>query len=213
MTTTAVKVDRSAGPRVPAPPPPSSAPAVAQLSPLTRSATGRGGTHPEGPAGRRPTPRRDAGGRTPGRRSVGDLAEAFARVYLEVECGRRPSTQALPLLDRRLAAQLEQVWVRPGPPGRVLALTGTRTCADAYEAVAVVRRGARVGALAIRLERRRGRWRVTVATRPEDGPLPEPAYPIPDEEAEALTDLLDEEGQACGGRVPDDRLAPNLLRG
>jgi hypothetical protein len=150
----------------------------------TIAPAGRAGSHPHGPAGRRPSST-GAPSRPRDRRSLRDLAEVFARLYLEIECGRRRASQAAGILDRRLAAQLAQVWVRPGPPGVLLAVTGARTAADAYEAVAVVRRGPRVGALALRMARRHGRWLVVHASRPEDGPLPEPDHPVPDDDRDA----------------------------
>lgn len=154
------------------------------------------GAHPAGGPGRRPAgpagPRPDGG---PGRRrtrsgQLDALVESFAQLYLEVESGRRPPAQAKPFLLPKLAAQLEQVWVRPGVPGHVVRVTGVRAAVDAYEAVAVVRRSARAGAIAIRLVRRGGRWVVAEASRPEDGPLPEPAYGFPDDDDDDAFDIL-----------------------
>lgn len=187
-------------------------PSAASLAPAPRPAHGHAGTHPSGPAGRRPAER--GGPPHHGRRrpSVRELAATFARLYLEVECGRRSAAQAGPLLDRRLAAQLESVWVRPGAPGRLLAVTGERVTSDVYEAVAVVRRGRRVGAIAIRLVHRQGRWTVVEASRPEDGPLPEPAYPLPDDELDGF-DLLALEGTTTppAGAAPPSPVGGNRL--
>lgn len=147
--------------------------------PRPHAAGAGAGSHPVGPAGRHPAQRRPA--ERPGR-SLCDLARDVAQLYLEVECGRRSARQAAPLLEARLRTQLEGVWVRPGQPGRVLRVAGARSAADVYDAVAVVERGTHVGALAIRLVRRGGRWRVAEAYRPEDGPLPEPDLPPDDED-------------------------------
>jgi hypothetical protein len=162
--------------------------------------------HPAGRAERHPTggPDRHPAGRaerhpagTPGRRSpasptrMEELVRAFAQLYLEVEGGRRPPSVARPLLDPRLALQLEGRWVRRWTtPGRVVRVTGRQVAGDAFEGVAVVERGDRTGALAVRLERRRGRWLVVTAERPEDGPLPDPPFTIPDDDADPLEDLL-----------------------
>jgi hypothetical protein len=162
----------------------------------TRSA-GDAGTHPSGPAGRRPARRRTRPSTAPPPgSSLATLAAHVAQVYLEVECGRRPGAQLRGVLAPRLAAQLEGRWVRPGPPGVLLAVTGSRCAEDAYEAVAVVRRGPRVGAIAIRFARRHGRWLVVEAGRPEDGPLPEPAFPVVDDEPDAFDLLALDEGEA-----------------
>jgi hypothetical protein len=112
--------------------------------------------------------------------------EAFAQLYLEVEAGQRPAAQLAPLLDLRLALQLEGVWVRLGSCARLRSVTVRRTSADAYEAVALLDRGQHVGALALRLERRDGRLVVVAADRPEDGRLPEPEHAIPDDHLDAF---------------------------
>jgi hypothetical protein len=152
------------------------------------------GTHPSGPAGRRPTPPSPAAARpgAPPASRLTELVAGFAQLYLEVECGRRPPRMARRLLDPRLAAQLEGRWVRRGgPPGHLVRVTVVRTSADVVDAVAVVRRGARSGAIAIRLARRHGRWLVTDAVRPEDGPPPALAFTFPPDDVDPLEDLLD----------------------
>ncbi|CAN5886817.1 hypothetical protein BH23ACT8_BH23ACT8_00210 [soil metagenome] len=154
---------------------------------------GRPGTGPAGPAGR--------GHQPPGHahRCVdpAQLVRGFAQLYLEVEAGWRPATQLAQVLDARLAARLRAVWVRPQPrPGRVIAVTGERVAGDRYEAVAVVRRGGRFGALGVQLRRRGGRWRVEMAARPEDGPLPEPPFPFPSDEPDAFDLVLPDAGPA-----------------
>lgn len=158
---------------------------------------GRAGSRPTGPAGTRPGRGRGRPGGAP-RRPVRlqDLAATFALLYLEVESGRRPPRQVVRLMDPRLAAQLERIWVRPGEPGQVVSVTGQRTGPASYEAVAVVRRGRRCGALALRLARRGGRWVVAEAIRPEDGVLPDPPFSFPAEGVDAF-DLVGESDATC----------------
>lgn len=134
---------------------------------------GPAGTTPAGPAGRRPaTTTRDAGARRPGAARTDDalreLVVGFARAFLEVESGRRPRRQLRPVMSVELASRLAPRWVREGlPPGRVVRVSGTRTAPGRYEAVAIVARGDRYGALAVSLARRRGAWLVVEALRPE----------------------------------------------
>jgi hypothetical protein len=133
----------------------------------------------------------------------------FAQLYLEVEAGWRPATQLARILDPRLAARLEAVWVRRQPtPGRVVAVTGERVADDRYEAVAVVQRGGRFGALGVQLRQRRGCWRVEMAARPEDGPLPEPRFPFPADEPDAFDLVLPDPRQAGAVRAGVPQTAP-----
>lgn len=160
---------------------PAPSPAVAGTD---RAAARRGGAPsrpPVGPAGRRPA---GGGDRRPHRSGSCELrtfVRGFMQLYLEVEVGRRPVRQAARLLDPELAARLEGVWVRAvgALPGRVVALTGGRVTADRCEAVAVVDRHGRRGAIAVQLRRKGGRWIVTDVVRPEDGPLPAPPFAFP----------------------------------
>lgn len=157
---------------------------------------GPAGPAPSGPAGRRPAPRRPG----PPARRLDDLARGVAQLYLEVEAARRPLALLAPLLDRRLICQLERGWVRgAATPGRVVSVSGRLVAADCYEAVAVVRRGERFGALALQLRRRQGRWVITDAVRPEDGPHPQLPYNV-DEEPDEF-DLLVEAEVACSAVV------------
>lgn len=102
------------------------------------------------------------------------LAVAFVQLFCEVEAGRRPRATVAPLMTERLAAQLAPFWVRDGAMRRPGAARGAFSAPDVYEAVVVTHGRDRRGAVAVRLERRVGGWRVTEAGRPEDGPLPEP---------------------------------------
>lgn len=162
-------------------------PAPTMRAPRTTSVSSPRGAGPAGPAGRRPAPARPRhgsarpvpgaarGGAARAGTSAGALALAFATLYLEVECGRRAASQLAPLMDPELHARLEARWVRLHQPlGRVRSVT-TTACGRHIDAVVVVQRGRRAGALALRLTRFGGRWRVTAACRPEDGPLP----PVP----------------------------------
>lgn len=161
--------------------------------------SGPSGRGPGGPAGRRPAPT-GARPRLPASETPEALAADFARLYLEVECGRRPARQLARLMDPVLHARLEAIWVRPGPPGRVLALCAQRSETGRVDAVVVVRRGERSGALALTLSRRGGRWLVTTAVRPEDGPLPPAPFSAP-------PDDLDNFDLVVGGPAVEGRAA------
>ena len=99
------------------------------------------------------------------------LAAAVARAYLEVEAGRRSPAQLTPLLEPKLRTRLFAEPLRPGPGpagDAILAVRGEQPTPDALDAAVVVRRGERVGVLAIRVERFRDGWRVVELARPED---------------------------------------------
>lgn len=136
--------------------------------PPTRHRTGAG-AGPSGPAGRHPAPRRPPD-RDAGAEQLRRLTTGFVQAFLEVECGLRPRGQLEPLLCPLLADRLVPVWVRQGALGRVLDTYGVRVTPGRYEAVVLVRRGPRVGALAVALARTDGGWRVVDAARPEDAP-------------------------------------------
>lgn len=142
---------------------------------------------PRGPAGRRPAgpprPPEETGpaapvglaGRGPAgsRRPVEEaallaLARRFAALYLEVEAGRREGRQLAGLVTPRLALRLSRPAVTRRGAGRIHSVGGFRSRADRFDAVAVVGRGPRYGALSIRLVRVRDRWLVDQAGRPED---------------------------------------------
>ncbi len=82
-------------------------------------------------------------------------------------------------MEPLLYVRLRDLWVRRGVTGRVVRVHGCRITPEVYEAVAVVRRGERYGALGLRLERHPSGWWVTRVERPEDGPLPEAPYRMP----------------------------------
>lgn len=132
-----------------------------------RDPAGRG---PAGPAGRGPRPQRPPT-RLPdeGQARLRAMAAGFSQAFLEVESGRRTRAQLDRVLCPQLAFKLADRWVRPGPPGTVVTTHGMLVAPHRYEAVAVVRRGDRFGALVVVLVRVRGAWRVADAARPEDG--------------------------------------------
>ena len=161
--------------------------------PPGRRPAGPAGTAPDGGAGRRPGNPAPAGPPAPARPSDGrllGLASAYAALFLEVEAGRRPRRHLEPVMNPRLAARLAPVWVRGGPPGSVLRVSGCRTEAGHFDAVAVVRRCRRVGALCLRLVWTPAGWRVQEAARPEDGILPDPPVPVPLDEPDSFDLVL-----------------------
>jgi hypothetical protein len=128
---------------------------------------GPAGPAPVGPAGRGPRPVGNAADRTPELHLLG-LIRGFAAVYLEVEAGRRDARQLGGLVTPRLAVRLGALMPVRSSPGRVLAVAGSRSRPDRFDGVAVVCRGRRCGAVAVRLVLVRGRWLVDQAGRPED---------------------------------------------
>lgn len=130
-----------------------------------------------------PQGRRTERVRPPGRPSPTRLLRVLAAVYLEVESGVRPAEQLRPLLSDAAwgrvrasvdAARRERDHARrrrrPAPAvGRVVTLRAQQVDHDRWEAAVVVGRGARVGALALRIERHRGVWRCTELHAPERG--------------------------------------------
>lgn len=154
-----------------------------RVSPTPRRgpAGGPAGSRPEGAAGVRPRTR--ATGRTD---HCAVLAARFAALFCEVEAGRRPRRHLAPVMAPLLYARVVDSWIRGGEPGVVIRVGGGAVTPHVYEAVAVVRRGERIGAIAIRLVHRRSGWRVEDLARPEDGPLPPSPYPILDEEDDRL---------------------------
>lgn len=139
-----------------------------------RGPAGPAGRRPTGPAGTRPARATQTAGprrlETAGTEdALRELVGGFARAFLEVEAGRRPRRQLRPVMSVELAARLAPLWLRERrPPGRVVRVCGARATRDRYEAVAVVVRGGRYGAVAVTLARKRGRWLVIEAGRPED---------------------------------------------
>lgn len=118
-----------------------------------------------------PTPAGPTSVRPSGTPDPERLVALVARVFLEIEAGRRPLAQLEPLLAPSLYARLRRQARRPHRcrgPVEVRSTGVSRTGPDTCDAAVVVRRGARAGSLALRLERRAGVWRVVELGRPED---------------------------------------------
>jgi len=167
--------------RLPSPPTPSAALAQAALgraAPALGRAARRprpsGQPRPLGPAGGAPAGPAGRGPRRTARNDVDredafllDLARQFAAAYLEIEAGRRGVRQLLAVGWARVPAQPVSPRAATAP-GRVVSVAGTRTLPGRFDAVALVRRGHRFGALVIRLTRHTGTWIVDDARCPED---------------------------------------------
>lgn len=125
---------------------------------------GPAGRAPAGPAGRRP---RRATRDTLENALLLDLARQYAAAYLEIEAGRRGVRQLLAVGWARLPARPTSPKAARSP-GRVVSVAGTRTLPGRFDAVAVVRRGPRYGALVLRLTCQDGSWVVDDARCPED---------------------------------------------
>jgi hypothetical protein len=151
-----------------------------------RPVAGGAGAHPAGPAGTRPRSRTDAPAtaKAPPAQRIAALARGFVALFLEVESGRRPRGQLAPLMTPMLYARLSEVWVRGGLPGSVLSVQVAGQTPGGVDVIAVVRRGSRCGAVALRLVRSPRGWLVDDVALPEHGPLPLPAYPVPIQEDE-----------------------------
>lgn len=174
-----------------------------------RPAAGGAGAHPAGPAGTRPRSRTDAPDTAPAQR-LATLARGFVSLFLEVESGRRPRAQLAALMTPMLYARLSEVWVRGGSPGSVLSVQVAGEGPAGVDMVALVRRGARCGAVALRLVRSSRGWLVDDVALPEHGPLPLPSYPVqvdePQDDDLAVIPRVELAPQAAGGdwlRVPD----------
>lgn len=117
------------------------------------------------------------------------LVRAIAQVFLEVEAGRRPLSQLAPVLAPALLCRLQALGrparpgghrCAPGPAaGVILSCRAVQPTPDACDVAVVVRRGERVAALAVRVERHRGAWRAVEIARPEDGGTPTPTSSLP----------------------------------
>jgi len=121
---------------------------------------GPAGPGPVGSAGRGPAAADEA--------TLLALVHRFAALYLEVEAGRREPRQLAGLVTPRLASRLGTVATGSTGAGRVHSVAGARSRSDRFDAVAIVRRGRRYGALAVRVLLVRGRWLVDQAIRPEE---------------------------------------------
>jgi hypothetical protein len=126
------------------------------------------------------------------------LAGLLTRTWLEIRAGRRPLAQLAPLVTpavrRRLAADLRRRRARAtsGPP-RVRRVVAATPAAGVCEAVVLVEHDGRTTAVAVRLERRRGRWRAVDLTAPEDGLPALQAPPVVREDPRDAFDLAEAE--------------------
>lgn len=84
------------------------------------------------------------------------LARLFVQIYLEVAAGRRPPRHLALMTHRDIAP------ARPGRGlGRIVASRGSSPHPDTYEAAVLVRQGnGALSFVALRLERRGGKWKV-----------------------------------------------------
>lgn len=103
------------------------------------------------------------------------LAVGMATAYLEVRSGRRPPDQLHPYLGASARRRLRLVvvrnrrgWQRPCGGASVTRVVQCRPAEGILEAAVVVREDDAVRVVAMRVERRRGRWVVTDLGLPED---------------------------------------------
>lgn len=167
--THASRVPDTPGANVPDAPTASHAADTTTAGPPSNAPDTTGGTGP-GAGADGSTPRRRATDPDPVR-----LARGVAAAYLEVEAHRRPLAQLEPILAPALRARLAAT-MRHAPRGvpgpalhSVLNVRADQPARGAVDAAVVVRRGERVGALTVRLERHRGAWRVVELSSPEAG--------------------------------------------
>jgi hypothetical protein len=172
---------------IPALPIPTPRPRATPSSPAGLRPAGPAGTRPAGAAGSHPRMRSAGAPGLGGAEHRKRLVTAFVELFLEVEAGRRPPQHLRPLLAPMLYARLNRVWYRGGPPGQVVSVSVIASGADCFDAIAVVVRGPRSGAVSLRLSRHASRWHVEELARPEDGPLPGPEHRV------ALDDRTDDE--------------------
>lgn len=114
------------------------------------------------------------------------LCVAVATAYVEVRAGRRPPDQLRPLLARRARRHIHALVLRrrgDRPPAGGCSVSKVRSCwphPDAVEVVVVLTDTRGASAVAVRADRRRGRWWVTDVGAPEDRqPLLPPGAPMP----------------------------------
>lgn len=133
------------------------------------------------------------------------LVEVVARAYLEVEAGRRPLRQLVPLLAPAVRLRLEGTHKRPRSPlgpdaTSLISIRCSEPREDVLEAAAIVRRASRVAALVIRAERYRGTWRIVEIARPED--------PAPMRSRHPGTSGLAHVPPSCGRDAPEVEACP-----
>jgi hypothetical protein len=153
---------------------------------------------------------RPVAGRPPGPDPV-RLATLLVRTWLEVRAGRRPLDQLSPLVTPAVQRRLATMIARRRPSaaaGRVHKVRVTRPSRSACEAcVTVVDEGGRTTAVAVRLERHLGAWRVTELMTPEAGLPPLSTSSLPDgyQPRDAFDEVHEEEersGRPRGQQAP-----------
>jgi hypothetical protein len=144
---------------------------------------------------------RPLAGRPPGP-DPARLAGLLVRSWLEVRAGRRPLGQLAPLVTpavlRRLTAQLVTPTPIGAPVPQVRRVRATFPSPVACEASVTVHDGMGTGrttAIAVRLERNLGRWRVVELMAPEAGlrPLASASFPEGYRVRDAFDEALEED--------------------
>jgi hypothetical protein len=142
---------------------------------------------------------RPLAGRPPGP-DPARVATLLVRTWLEVRAGRRPLGQLSPLVApavlRRLASQLPPRPLPGGPVPRVRKVRVSFPSPAACEAcVTVLGERERTTAVAVRLERNLGRWRVVELMAPEAGfpPLTTSSFPDGFRRRDAFDEVLEED--------------------
>jgi hypothetical protein len=144
---------------------------------------------------------RPLAGRPPGP-DPARLAGLLVRSWLEVRAGRRPLGQLAPLLApavlRRLTSQLPTPLPMATAVAQVRNVRATFPSPTACEACVTVRdQTGRTTAIAVRLERNLGRWRVVELMAPEAGlqPLASASFPDGYHVRDAFDEALEEDEQ------------------
>jgi hypothetical protein len=126
-------------------------------------------------------------------------AGLLVRAWLEVRAGRRPLAQldalVAPAVLRRLASQLPAHPRAGAPMPLVRKVRASYPSAAACEAcVTVLEASGRITAIAVRLERNLGRWRVVEMMAPEAGlpPLATSSFRDGHRPRDAFDEVLDE---------------------
>ena len=101
------------------------------------------------------------------REAVATAAARIVTMLHEVEAGRRPARLLCPLFAAHLRGAIRRTPSRPGPVAGLHRLAVASSVDDAFEIVAVSRRGDRFDALGMRLARADGGgWVVTDVAHP-----------------------------------------------
>lgn len=160
---------------------------------------------PTTPVNRRPADRRPVAAP-----DAGHLAGMLVRTWSEVLQGRRSFAQISAVLSPALRMRLAEVlatmrWQAP-PPLRVLRVVTCKPNPHACEASVVVGCDDRVTAVAVRLERHRGAWRVVELTAPEAGRPALTTSSLPHGARDSFDDVLDAESAPDSAELDEVRL-------